>query len=383
MLSFSRAKITRFEEKAVERIDKSSEPIIALTKGATMKTDENLNIPDADGDLPLVDAALFGASSKLVRSLSERGADVFARDETGLNAADAAFLNERGSLSVLKAVLKSVPLTAAQRLRLAVCTAKRPFKKDSAVFREIKALKSRPADERAKGKSTLLMDAVRFHRPRGVLKQLIAAGCDVNARDDDGWTALRFAGEDFKTAKFLIKHGADVNTADNDGDTCAQDWGGSVRFIRLFLKNGANDFIKNKMWDELTVLICTKNKPSIKAFSLLLNAGVDIDRRTERGGRIALHEAVKYGGLPLIKFLIRRGANVNAIDAFGGTPLIACGFETAGCSARKVARLLIKAGADPHLKRQIGKKNVCFTDMIRNVPYFEKIAEYCEKQRKE
>lgn len=37
-----------------------------------MKTDENLNIPDADGDLPLVDAALFSASSKLVRSLSER-----------------------------------------------------------------------------------------------------------------------------------------------------------------------------------------------------------------------------------------------------------------------------------------------------------------------
>lgn len=62
------------------------------------------------------------------------------------------------------------------------------------------------------------------------------------------------------------------------------------------------------------------------------------------------------GDLPLIKFLIRRGADVNAVDAFGGTPLMTCGFETAGCSARKVARLLIKAGADPYLKRQIGEK---------------------------
>ena len=43
----------------------------------------------------------------------------------------------------------------------------------------------------------------------------------------------------------------------------------------------------------------------------------------------------------------------------------------------------IDKSADPHLKRQIGEKNVCFTDMIRNVPYFEKIAEYCERQRKE
>lgn len=335
------------------QIDKSSGPVIALIKkGAVMKTeekDENLNVPDADGNLPLVDAALFDKSPEVVRSLLDRGADVSARDGTGLNAADAAFLNERGSLPVLKAVLKNVPLTAARRVRLAVCAAKKPFKKDSAVFGAIKALKSRPADERARG-STLLMDAVRFHRPRCVLKQLIEAGCDVNARDDTGWTALRFAGEDFKTAKFLIKHGADVNTADDDGDTCAQDWGGSARFIRLFLKNGANGFLKNKMWDELTWVICTKNKPPVKAFALLLDAGVDIDRRMKRIGRTVLHQAVKYGGLPLIKLLIKRGADVNAVDAAGETPLSLCGDETVS-PVRKVARLLIKAGADPRFER--------------------------------
>ena len=101
-------------------------------------------------------------------------------------------------------------------------------------------------------------------------------------------------------------------------------------------------------------------------------------------GDLPLVDAALFGASSkLVRSLSERGADVNAVDAFGGTPLIACGFETAGCSARKVARLLIKAGADPHLKRQIGEKNVCFTDMIRNVPYFEKIAEYCEKQRKE
>lgn len=316
----------------------------------TEEKDENLNVPDADGDLPLVNAAMFDKSPRAVRSLLKRGADVFARDGMGLNAADAAFLNERGSLSVLKAVLKNVPLTAAQRVRLAVCAAKKPFKEDSAIFGEIKALKSRPADERARG-STLLMDAVRFHRPRSVLKQLIEAGCGVNARDADGWTALRFAGENFKTAKFLIERGADVNTADDGGDTCARDWGGSVRFIRLFLKNGANGFLKNKMWDELTWLICTKNKPSVKAFVLLLDAGVDVDRRTEWIGRTALHQAVKYGGLPLIKLLIERGADVDAVDAAGETPLSLCGRETVG-SVRKIARLLIESGADPRFERK-------------------------------
>ena len=162
---------------------------------------------------------------------------------------------------------------------------------------------------------------------------------------------MRFAGEDFKTAKFLIKHGADVNTADDDGDTCARDWGGSARFIRLFLKNGANGFLKNKMWDELTWVICTKNKPPVKAFALLLDAGVDIDRRMKRIGRTALHQAVKYGGLPLIKLLIKRGADVNAVDAAGETPLSLCGDETVS-PVRKVARLLIKAGADPRFERK-------------------------------
>lgn len=217
-----------------------------------------------------------------------------------------------------------------------------------------------------------LIDAVRHHRPRRILRRLIAEGCDINACDVDGWSALRFAGDDYKTAKFLIKYGADVNTADIDGDTCAQEWGGSVRFIRLFLKNGANDFLKNKMWDELVELIVMKNKPPIKAFSLLLDAGVDINRKTKHIKLMALHQAVKYGTMNLIRFLIKQGADVNAVDGHC-TPLIACGYE-AYHRRCKVAKLLIEAGADPYWEYRDKRTSHCFMDMIRDEPYFDEIA---------
>jgi ankyrin repeat protein len=51
------------------------------------------------------------------------------------------------------------------------------------------------------------------------VKQHIAAGTDVNAKDDSGWTPLHWAASKVhnKTAKLLIEEGADVNMVNKDG----------------------------------------------------------------------------------------------------------------------------------------------------------------------
>ena len=51
------------------------------------------------------------------------------------------------------------------------------------------------------------------------VKQHIAAGTDVNAKDDSGWTPLHWAASKVhnKTAKLLIEEGADVNVVNKDG----------------------------------------------------------------------------------------------------------------------------------------------------------------------
>ena len=51
------------------------------------------------------------------------------------------------------------------------------------------------------------------------VKQHVAAGADVNAKDNNGWTPLHFASDRKNVAEFLIKKGADVNAKDKYGDT--------------------------------------------------------------------------------------------------------------------------------------------------------------------
>ena len=67
---------------------------------------------------------------------------------------------------------------------------------------------------------TALMIAAQKDHPE-VIKALINSGADVNAREENGWTALMIAAQKDhpKVIKALIDGGADVNLKNNDGAT--------------------------------------------------------------------------------------------------------------------------------------------------------------------
>jgi hypothetical protein len=80
------------------------------------------------------------------------------------------------------------------------------------------ATTQQPEPQTAKAPDILIIEAVRKGNIEAV-KQHLAAGSDVNAKDDSGWTPLHWAASKVhnKTAKLLIKEGADVNVVNIDG----------------------------------------------------------------------------------------------------------------------------------------------------------------------
>ena len=238
------------------------------------------------------------------------------------------------------------------------------------------------------------MAAVLFKRPLCVIQQYIDDGADINEKDNDGWTALRFA-HDFKTIELLVKNGADVNTADNDGDMFVDDiFYHSVRtpnlsMLRLVLKNGATQETVQRLWSDLTENLNDESilPVALKAVKMLLKTGADINGLSCHYKKfpfreLMLNEAVRYGSLSLVEYLLKRGADPNTVDGMGCTALICCAYEAAG---PKVAKMLIKAGANPYfLWRNENNPEDChtFMDMIKEQPYYDEIAAYYEKIKK-
>jgi len=129
------------------------------------------------------------------------------------------------------------------------------------------------------------------------VKQAIANGVDVNAKNNDGWTALHMAARfgQKEIGELLIAEGADVNAKNNYGWTA------------LYI--AASNYRGNK-----------------EVVELLISEGADVNAKDDRG-RAPLHGAAFDGHKEVVELLISEGADVNAKDDRGGTPLDAAEEE--------------------------------------------------------
>ena len=198
-----------------------------------------------------------------------------------------------------------------------------------------------------------------------LVKLLIKAGADVNIKDNEGKTALMYVST-LETVKALIKAGADVNAKDNDGKTALIHFATWNEVVKILIKAGADVNAKDN--DGKTALMYVSTLESVKA---LIKAGADVNAK-DNNGQTALHEIIQHTGVinynertgaEIVKALVKAGANVNLQNNYGATPLMYAAkyyeyyyegkyFHHEANS--EVINVLINAGAKINLKDNFG-----------------------------
>ncbi|MEM8809167.1 MAG: ankyrin repeat domain-containing protein [Cyanobacteria bacterium P01_G01_bin.38] len=191
-----------------------------------------------------------------------------------------------------------------------------------------------------------------------LVKDLIAAGADINRRDLQGAVPLSGLTSPDMT-QFLIEQGADITVRDRSGATPLfkvvqnpyLDDATRLALIETYLAAGADAKTQNANGD--TLLHMTTN-PWVA--QLLIDQGALVDVQN-KSGSTPLHAYYAYeNDMGVARVLLEQGADVNAQDHHGNTPLhyIACNLENCNRPDAE-AEFLIAFGADPTLKNKQGQ----------------------------
>ena len=216
-----------------------------------------------------------------------------------------------------------------------------------------------------------------------IISMLIAGGASVNAKGEEGRTALHFARGQVGAMHLLIERGADVNVRDENGIAPLDDavWLGSLDAAAILLAHGAhlNEAEPNtgatpvneaayrghtavvqyllRFNPDLGTPDKHGNTPLENAIrmgkedsALLLLEAELAERMTPQFLEKTMDAAVKKDEPALVEALLRHGVPLNAALPSGSTPLGTAVFA----KAVKVVRLLLQGSADPNIGARDG-----------------------------
>ena len=144
----------------------------------------------------------------------------------------------------------------------------------------------------------------------------------------------------------------------------------------LLIKHGADSNRANHPYSKtlLDLAICGGYRSIVE---LLVINGADVNRVTDV--ETPLHQAVEGGNLEIVKFLLSKGAQIDAINSIfeGDTPL----HQAVISGNTEMTILLLENGANPHQKNNsLGvtpltlaqkKNSQMFEAMLRSIEDFE------------
>ena len=174
-------------------------------------------------------------------------------------------------------------------------------------------------------------------------KILIENGADVNAVDFEGWSALSYAvnNGDIEIAKLLI-----TNKAKIKGELLLAIKSPIVEsridMMKLLIENGAN--INYADENEFTPLNTAIEIGDMELTKFLITNGANVNSLMPYGGVNLIGWAISENNMDLLQILIENGANVNYTDgdSLGGTPLM----TASRLGLDNVVRILLSRNAD-------------------------------------
>src|SRR5437879_6376737 len=152
---------------------------------------------------------------------------------------------------------------------------------------------------------------------RGALtevERLLKNGVGANLVDSEGTPALMAATlfGDARMVDLLLQHGADANQPGPSGTTALMWAVPDLAKVRLLVAHGANVNARPEN-DRTTLLVAASYPETVDLLRLLLDEGADL-RAQDKGGATALALALRSADVEVVRFLVDRGLDPNALS---------------------------------------------------------------------
>jgi len=372
----------------------SDNMIYAVKEGQTntvkrlLEKGVNVDLKDKDGDTLLISAIRRGHLD-VAKVLIDSGADLEYHEKRNswtplIIAASWGYIDIVNKLIEHKADLNSQGQNGDTAMYVA-CETK---------YDVIKLLLENGADPNISTKlgSTALMTAAFYNKPKTV-KLLLDYGANPDSREYRGQTALMRATELYGNPdilRLLLEYGADPDIKDNEGKT-ALDYAkknkksGCVKLLQTYngvektksdltgrlikiVESNPYDFDISKVSKQLNnpdakEITNIKFKELTNSTLLHLLASRKIDSQKQRDEQ-----------LNLISYLLKLGADVNAKNGIGNTPLTIAAMRGDDI----LVSFLLKKGANPGIENNYGCKPIFYAqkENYKNIATILQVFEY-------
>ncbi|RWS26208.1 Poly(ADP-ribose) polymerase pme-5-like protein [Leptotrombidium deliense] len=196
------------------------------------------------------------------------------------------------------------------------------------------------------------------------LKTLLQSHPDYNLQDNDGWQPIHYAAvcEGTGPLEYLISKGISTLQTDKDGNTplhlaCLT---GATHNVELILSHEAKlcsdehgiSCIEKQSKNGLTPLHIAVERGNIEVVRILLQSGADAEKTTAAtNDRLTpLMIAAQFGHIQIVKMLVEKGVDVETTDKKHRTALLHAIMN--GCST--VVSYLLRLGANPDAVDNLG-----------------------------